>query len=129
MSAGSIRTLRMANYRLIAGTGMEKDTLHDIILIEREIRERLGQEQRKADESLAEVRRNCTDEFAREEARLQEELAAAVTAARLSDARKRADTIVAEAQARTERLDGLDDEYLKGLIRGELFSIVPGKKT
>ena len=108
---------------------MEKDTLSDIIRIEREIRERLAREERKAGESLAEVRRNCDDEFSREEARLQEELAAAVTAARLCDARKRADDVVAEARRRAERLAGLDDEHLKELVRGELSSIVPGKTT
>jgi hypothetical protein len=108
---------------------MEKDTLSAIIRIEREIRERLTQEQRKAEESLAEVLRNCNDEVAREEARLQEDLAAAVIAARLCDARKRADTLVAEALAQAERLAGLDDESLKRLIRGELPRLVPGKTT
>lgn len=108
---------------------MEKDTLSTIIRIEREIRERLAQEERKAGESLAEVLQNCNDEVAREEARLQEELAAAVTAARLSDARQRADAVVAEAQAQAERLAGLDDDYLKELIRGKLYRIVPGTTT
>jgi hypothetical protein len=116
-------------YRLIAGTDMEKDTLSAIIQIEREIRERLTQEQRKAEESLAEVLRNCNDEVAREEARLQGDLAAAVTAAGLRDARKRADTLVTEALAQAERLAGLDDERLKRLIRGELPRLVPGKTT
>ena len=108
---------------------MEQDTLSAIIRFEREIRERLTLEQRQAGERLAEVLRHCNDEVAREEARLQEDPAAAVTAASLCDARKRADTLVAEALARAERRAGLDDERLKLLIQGELPRLVPGKTT
>lgn len=108
---------------------MGNDTLSAIIRIEREIRDRLTQEQRKAEERLAEVLRNCNDEVAREEARLQEDLAAAVTAASLCNARKRGEALVAEAQARAEQLAGLDDECLSRLIRGELPRLVPGEKS
>lgn len=108
---------------------MEKDTISAIIRIEREIRERLAQEQREADERLAEVLRNCNGEVAREEARLREDPAAAATAAGLCDARTRAGALVAEALTQAERRAGLDDERLGLLLRDALSSLLPGKTT
>src|SRR5512133_164141 len=108
---------------------MGKNTLNAIIRIEREIRKRITHEQHNAEECLAEVLRTCNDDIAREEARLQEELAEAVSAASLCNARKRGEALVAEAQLRAAQLAGLEDEYLRHLISGELPCLVPGKKS
>ncbi len=107
---------------------MKIETLSAIIRLEKEIREQLALEQRRAEERLEEVLQDGKEELAREEARLQQKMAAAVTTARLGDARKRADTIVAEAVARADRLACLDNESLKQLVLGELSRVVPGRK-
>src|SRR6266540_72769 len=102
------RKLRKAKHRSTDGkfvprlkgkrlAGMKIETLSAIIRLEKEIREQLALEQRRAEERLEEVLQDGKEELAREEARLQQKMAAAVTTARLGDARKRADTIVAEA--------------------------------
>lgn len=108
---------------------MAKDILCTIIEVEREIQERLVAEQRQADERLAQLRRECAEEEAREEARLAKELAEATAAPRVVDAHKQAVALVAAATARAERLGRLGDESLRRCIRRELFRIVPGKTS
>jgi vacuolar-type H+-ATPase subunit H len=108
---------------------MEKDILRAIVEVEREIQELLAAEQLQSDERLAQLRRECAEEVAREETRLQEELAKTVAAARGGEAQERAAAVVAAATAQAERLGRLDDESLRRWILREIFRIVPGKKS
>lgn len=106
---------------------MEQDDLNTVFEAERAIREMVAAEEQRADGHLACVRQECADLAAREEVRLQGDLAAAVAAVATGEARRRADAILAEAGARAKRLAGLEDDLLKGLLQRGIRSILPGE--
>jgi vacuolar-type H+-ATPase subunit H len=106
---------------------MEQDVLNTVFEAEREIREMVAAEQQRADGHLAELRRECADMAAREKVRLQEELAAAVAAVGAGEARRRAESILEEAEWRAKRLAGLEDDLLKEFLQRGIRSILPGE--
>ena len=108
---------------------MGNDILRAIVEVEREIQERLLAEQRQSDERLTQLRLKCAEEAAREEARLQEELAKTADAAGGMEAKERAAAVLAAASAQAERLGRLDDAGLRELIKAEISYIVPGNKS
>lgn len=103
---------------------MEEDILKAIVAAEREIRERLVAEERKAAELLENLRNELEAETGREEARLSTEVGNAVAAAR-AEAQGRADAIVSAAALRGEQLAGLDDETLESWLMKHLIRIAP----
>ena len=106
---------------------MERAILNTVFEVEREIREMVAAEQQQADEHLAGVRRECADLAAQEEVRLREELAAAVAAAEAGEARRRAEAVLAKADARAKRLAGLEDDLLLGFLQRGIRSLLSGE--
>ncbi|MDR3578697.1 MAG: hypothetical protein P4L44_01900 [Oryzomonas sp.] len=106
---------------------MEQAILNTVFKEEREIREMVAAEQQRADENLAELRRECADMAAQEEVRLKGELAAAVEAVGTGEARRRAEAVLAEAEERTKRLAGFGDDLLRGFLQRGIRSILPGE--
>jgi len=105
---------------------MEQAILDTVFEAEREIREMVASEQQLADRNLAELRRECADMAVEEEKRLKGELAAAVAAVGTGEARKRAEAVLTEAEGRAKRLAGLEDDLLRGFLKREIRSILPG---
>lgn len=106
---------------------MEQDVLNTVFEVEREIRELVAAEQQQAEGLLADANNECADQAAREEVRLQGELAAAVAAVGSGEAHRVAEAILAEADTRAERLAGLGDDLLKRLLQHEIRQILPGE--
>lgn len=106
---------------------MEQEILNTVFEVEREIREMVAAEQLRADGDLAALRRECTDLAAGEDVRLREELAAGVAAVETGEARRQADAVVTEAEARAGRLAGLGDDRLAGFVRQGIRTILPGE--
>ncbi len=106
---------------------MEQDDLNTVFEVEREIREMVTAEQQRADGHLAMVRRECADLAVQEEVRLQGELTAAVADAGVGEARRQAETILVEADARAKLLAGLGDDLLKEFLKRGIRSILPGE--
>jgi hypothetical protein len=106
---------------------MEDDILQAVFEVEREIQALLTAEKRMADDYLDRVRRECAEMAAEEELRLREELTAAVDGTRNGDARRQAESLLAEASARAERLAGVAGEKLNRLVQREVRTILPGE--
>ncbi|HEY5973864.1 MAG TPA: hypothetical protein VIU41_03915 [Geobacteraceae bacterium] len=103
---------------------MAQDIVSTIVAVEEEIQLELAEAQQQAADCLAELRRASVEALTKEEARLQEELAAAVAAVREGGAPDPVEALLAEAREWADRLAGLDDERLQGCILRELPWIV-----
>jgi cell division septum initiation protein DivIVA len=103
---------------------MEEDVLKTIIAVEREVLERLAEEERRAGELLDNIRSELAEEDRREEERLAAEGRNAVAAAR-AEAQGRADATLRAAAVQAEQLAGLDDETLERYIIKHLLRILP----
>jgi cell division septum initiation protein DivIVA len=106
---------------------MEDDILHAVFVVEREIQASLAAEKQETDDYLDRVHRECAEMAAEEERQLRDELTAAVDDARNGDARTQAESLLAEASARAERLAGVAGEDLNRLVRREIRTILPGE--
>jgi len=103
---------------------MEEDVLKAIIAVEKEIQERLVEEEHRAGERLANLRSELAEKATREEERLAAEVRSAVAAAR-AGAQGQADAILRRAAAQAEQLAGLDDGTLERHIMKHLIRIAP----
>ena len=105
-----------------AGSGMEEDILAIIIAAEREIQQRLADEEQQAAQMLDTLRRELEQEARQEEERLAASLQRAFSAAR-KEAQERAAELLRSADKRAERLEGLTDDVLERCIRKHLSGI------
>ncbi len=104
---------------------MEKDVLSQVIEAEKEIQQCLDLEKIKAREWLERVKKDCEEEFIREEKNIKESLERAVAeAAREADAR--AAGAVSRATAEAERLGRVEEETLSRIVAQQVAVILPG---
>lgn len=107
---------------------MEKDILSRVIEVEREIQEKLREEKSKAMAWLEEVKKEAEEEIAREEERLKEyyEKTAADADAY---AGKQAAELLRDSALEAERLAGISDETLTGMVLKYIPGILPADSS
>ncbi|MCM2358109.1 MAG: hypothetical protein NDI77_08165 [Geobacteraceae bacterium] len=105
---------------------MDEDILSAIVDVEKEVRELQEAERRRAEERLAEARREAEARVAGEEERLREALREALGRAR-SEAEREAAALLEKEEARAERLGRLDDATLEGIVARHLQLLRPGR--
>ncbi|MCL4457020.1 MAG: hypothetical protein M1147_07915 [Nitrospirae bacterium] len=103
---------------------MERDVLNEVIDVERDIRERLLAEKKKAGEWVDEVKKKAEKEILLEEERIKKLFEQAIKDARLN-AEKKAHEIIADANEKAERLAAISDEFLIKTIRKHIIRILP----
>ncbi|MDI6729331.1 MAG: hypothetical protein QMD44_10465 [Thermodesulfovibrionales bacterium] len=104
---------------------MERDMLNEVIEVEREIHGRLLMEKRKAEEWVNEVKEKAEKDILSEEGRIKNLFEQAIKDARL-DAEKKAYGIIADANAKAERLAAISDEFLIKTIKKHIVRILQG---
>lgn len=104
---------------------MERDTLEEILAVEREIRATLESERDAAGRWIASARRDVEEHRLAEVARLEESTAQQEAAAQEA-ARMRAAEIIRQATRAAERIGRMTDEELVRFILPHLARIVPG---
>jgi vacuolar-type H+-ATPase subunit H len=103
---------------------MQDELLAEILAVEQEIRHRIADQEAESAARLDALARELAAELARETERLQNESGCSLGAAEQS-ARDEADSVLATAQARGERLAALDDGTLDRVVRQQLQRIRP----
>ncbi len=103
---------------------MGRDVLNEVIDVERDIRERLLAEKKKAGEWVDEVKKKAEKDILSEEERIKKLFEQAIKDARL-DAEKKAHEIIADADKKAERLAAISDEFLIKIIRKHIIRILP----
>ncbi len=104
---------------------MEKDILGQVIEAEKELQQCLDREKVKAREWLEVVKKECEEEFIREEQRIKEMLEKS-TADAVSKAHVKAAGIISQAEREAERLGRVPDEVLSKLVAKQINRILPG---
>jgi vacuolar-type H+-ATPase subunit H len=104
---------------------MERDILSQVIEAEKEIQHCLDLEKIKAREWLERVKKECEEEFTREEKNIKESLEKS-TAEAAREAEVKAAGIVSRATAEAGRLGRLQAETLSGIVAKQIAGILPG---
>jgi hypothetical protein len=104
---------------------MERDILSQVIEAEKDIQHCLDLEKIKAREWLERVKKECEEEFIREEKNIKESLAKA-TAEAAREAEVKAAGTVSRATAATDRLGRLQAETLSRIVAKKIVDILPG---
>ncbi len=102
----------------------EKDILSKVITVEKEIQERLMLEKGKSMEWLEHVIKDSEETVCREERGLRESFESARTSSKV-DAERRAAEILKEAEEEVERISGIDEVILNGIVMKHLALILP----
>lgn len=103
---------------------MEKDVLSAVIETEKKIQERLRAEKAVSLEGLEKIKQDVEEGIKREEEKLKESYDRAIESGRAGVEGKDAE-IVKGAKTAAERLSGIDEETLKGIIMSRLSAIIP----
>ncbi len=103
---------------------MEKDILSQVIEVEKEIQHCLEQEKIAAREWLESVKKECEEDYVREEKNLKESLGRSLANV-AEEAGKKAAAVVKQAEASTERLKGLDQAVLSRVVAKRLTKLLP----
>ena len=104
---------------------MERDILSEVIEAEKEIQQCLDLEKIKAHEWLERVKKECEEEFIREEKNIKKSLEKS-TAEAAREAGDKAAGAVSRATADAERLGRLQAEALSRIVAKQIDSILPG---
>jgi hypothetical protein len=104
---------------------MERDTLEEILAVEKEIREKLEGERDEANRWLAGVRQKVEQEKLAEIVRLKDSVARQDEAS-LTAAHEKANEIVRRAASAARRIEQLRDDDLARRVRQHIECIVPG---
>lgn len=104
---------------------MGSKTLSGIVEVENEIQQQLDAEEKHWQTWLEELRRSLEEEVVQEEARLKQELDAAIAKER-RDAGEEAERQRAEAAKWVKRIGSLSDEELRKRVMRHLPEIVTG---
>jgi hypothetical protein len=104
---------------------MERDILSQVIEAEKDIQHCLDLEKTKAREWLERVKKECEEDFIREEKNIKESLAKA-TAEAAREAEVKAAGIVSRATAAAESLGRLQAETLSRIVAKKIAGILPG---
>jgi vacuolar-type H+-ATPase subunit H len=103
---------------------MEKHILSSVIIVEKEIRERLQAEKKKSREWLEKEKENAEKKMASAERELKKALDAAMKNAKLNAA-KQASEIINSANAHVRMLQEMGDETLREIIVRHFAMIIP----
>ncbi len=103
---------------------MEEDILSGIIEVEKEIQKRLEIEKNKSQEWLEKVKRDAEKEVLTEKTRLKESFNKTEKDAKFNAGKKASETLK-NARAESEKLEGLREETLKGIILKHITRILP----
>ncbi len=104
---------------------MEQDTLKEILDAEQEISDMLHAEQEKADQWFAQAKREIEQTTRSELARLKESVAQSEPTARKA-ADDKAAAIVEQARSQAERIERIEENRLRQLVREAIAGIIPG---
>ena len=104
---------------------MERDILSQVIEAEKEIQQCLDLEKIKAREWLERVKKECEEEFIREEKNIKESLEKSTAEAAREAGAKTAGT-VNQATAAAERLGRVQTETLSKIVAKQIAGILPG---
>jgi predicted phage gp36 major capsid-like protein len=104
---------------------MERDILSQVIEAEKEIQQCLDLEKIKAREWLERVKKECEEEFIREDKKIKEALEKA-TAEAAREAGVKAAGAVSRAAAASERLGRLQTKALSRIVAKQIAGILPG---
>jgi len=104
---------------------MERDTLEEILAVEKEIRDKLDGERDEASRWLAGVRHEIEQEKLAEIVRLRDSIAQQDEAAQKA-ARAKANEIVRRATDAAQRIERVRDDDLARRVRQHVACIVPG---
>lgn len=102
---------------------MDKSILNEVIAAEKEVQQRIEQEQLRLRQWLEQVKAECGEAVRREELNDGTARHEALTAAR-QDAEKQAQAVRDEAAALAARLEGLDEALLTGIVRKRLPALL-----
>ncbi len=103
---------------------MERDILSQVIEAEKDIQQFLDLEKIKAREWLERVKKECEEEFIREEKNIKESLEKS-TAEAAREAGVKAAGTVSRAAAAAERLGRLQTETLSRIVAKQIAGILP----
>ena len=104
---------------------MESDILSQVIATEKKIQQSLDLEKIKAREWLERMKKECEEEFIREEDKIKKSLDN-LTAEAAREAGGEAAGIVSRAKAEAERLGRLQAETLSRIVAKQIAGILPG---
>jgi len=104
---------------------MEQDTLAEILRVEKELREQLDAERRRASEWLAATRRDLDAAHQRDLEALRA-AAAQGDAGAAGEASQQAAQLIREAEEAARRADRCQPEDLRPVVRRHLAAILPG---
>jgi len=104
---------------------MEKDILSEVIVVEKEIQERLELEQLRSRKWLENIRKESEEQLAREEKTIKDSLNKAIENAK-KDAELKAEEIVERADAKAMLLANLNDETVGEIVGKQVARILPG---
>lgn len=102
------------------------DILNEVVVVERDIQKKLEFEEKKTRDWLDEVRRETEGVLEQEKERIEEACKRAIEDDR-RESEKKAEEIIQEANAISERYEGLSDETLAKIIKKHLIRILPEK--
>lgn len=103
---------------------MEKDILSQVIEVEKEIQSCLDIEKVKVHEWLERIKKECEEEYIREEKKVRDSLDQSLEEAS-KEAALKAEEIVSRAEAGAERLGRLPPETLAKIVIQRIAGILP----
>lgn len=104
---------------------MERDTLEEILAVEKEIRDKLEGERGEASRWLAGIRHEVEQATLAETVRLKETVAREGEAAQQA-AQEKANEILRRATSAAQRMEHMRDDDLARRVRRHLACIIPG---
>ncbi len=104
---------------------MEKDILSQVIEAEKDIQQCLDREKVKTRAWLEQVKKECEEEYIREEQQINASLKQS-TAEAAAEAEAQAEGIVSRAAEQTEHLGRVPAEALSGIVAKQIRRILPG---
>ncbi len=107
---------------------MEKDILSRVIEVEREIQEKLREEKRRTLEWIGEVKKEAEEQLAKEEERVKEFFRKTVDDTGAAAEREAAE-LLRDSALQGERLAGLGDDALTGVVLKYIWRIVPADSS
>ncbi len=104
---------------------MERDILSQVIEAEKEIQQCLDRERIKSREWLERIKKECEEEYRKEEQRITASLERSMAEA-VSEAEAKAAGIISRAAGQTERLGHVQAGILSRIVAKQINRILPG---
>jgi vacuolar-type H+-ATPase subunit H len=103
---------------------MKDDVLSKVVEVEKEIRNRIQIETGKAREWLDKIRSQCDEKISQEETEKSTSLDKTLKDAS-AEAEKKASAILTGVQDKAEKIEALNDDVLKKIIKRHITGILP----